>query len=390
LINIVFVDDETNILEGLRRSMYCMRGEWKMRFECSGSAALQTLAAEPADVIVSDMRMPNMDGSQLMAEVMRRYPGIVRFILSGQAEQESLIRATRTTHRYLSKPCDAATLKSSIQRTMILRELLTSDRLAGIVGSVDALPSAPKTYQQLVACLRDPDAPTSQLVSIIRHDVAMTAKVLKLANSGFFGLREPVQTVERALSFVGADSIATLVLGEELFEMKTPISLPEFSLDQLSRHSFLTAAWARAIALCEHLPANVADAAFLTGVLHDLGRLVFATRTPPSRLSQRAEWVMETRLQMDAFHAEVGGYLLGLWGFPDAIVEAIVWHHAPSRCMDSGLGLCGILHISDCLAHEREASGPRVAPGAEAGYLESLNLADHLPKWRDVLPAEAA
>jgi HD-like signal output (HDOD) protein len=387
MINIVFVDDETKILDGLRRGMYCMRDEWKMRFESSGRAALEALTQEPADVIVSDMRMPNMDGSQLMSEVMRLHPGTVRLILSGQAEQESLVRATRTTHRYLSKPCDAATLKSSIRRTMNLRELLTSDRLAAIVGSVGALPSAPKTYHQLIACLRDPDAPTSKLVGIIRHDVAMTAKVLKLANSGFFGLREPVQTVERAVSFIGADSIATLVLGEELFETKNPISLPEFSLDRLSRHSFLTAAWARAIAIDEHLPANIAEAAFLTGVLHDLGRLVFATRMPPSQLALRAEWETETRAQMDAYHAEVGGYLLGLWGFSDAIVEAIVWHQTPSRCMDVGLGLCGILHISDCLAREREDSV--LAPGVEAGYLEALNLVDRWPRWRDVLPPEA-
>jgi HD-like signal output (HDOD) protein/CheY-like chemotaxis protein len=390
MINIIFVDDEAKILDGLRRSMYCMRGEWKMRFECTGSAALQALANEPADVIVSDMRMPDMDGSQLMLEVMRLYPGVVRIILSGQAEQESLVRATRTTHRYLSKPCDAATLKSNIQRTMILRDLLTRDRLAAVVGSVDALPSAPKTYQQLVACLRNPDAPTGQLVGIIRHDVAMTAKVLKLANSGFFGLRQPVQTVERAVSFIGADAIATLVLGEELFEMKAPISLPEFSLDQLSRHSFTTAAWARAIALHEHLPANIVDAAFLTGVLHDLGRLVFATRMPPNQLAQRTHWEMETKSQMDAFHPEVGGYLLGLWGFPDAIVEAIVWHHTPSRCMDTGLGLCGILHISDCLAHEREDTAPGVTPRLEAGYLESLHLADHWPDWQDLLAVEVA
>src|SRR5580658_1465407 len=158
MIRIVFVDDEERILDGIRRSMYGMRSEWQMRFAGTGADALKMLAIEPADVVVSDMRMPGMDGSELLSEVKRLHPEIVRFVLSGQAEAESIIRVTRSAHRYLSKPCDAITLKAEISRAMELRALLNSNHLAAIVGSVDALPTPPKRYQELLDCLHDPEA----------------------------------------------------------------------------------------------------------------------------------------------------------------------------------------------------------------------------------------
>jgi HD-like signal output (HDOD) protein/CheY-like chemotaxis protein len=375
MIRILFVDDEARILDGIRRSMYCMRGEWQMRFAANGSEALRELANEPADIVVSDMRMPGMDGSELLCEVKRLYPDIVRFVLSGQAEAESVIRVTRSAHRYLSKPCDAITLKAAIIRAMELRALLSSNHLAAIVGSVDALPTPPKQYQELLACVHDPEAAIGDVVKILRHDIAMTVKIVKLANSGFFGYREPVQTVDRAVSFIGMEAISTLVLAEELFECKSTVLLPGFDLEQLAQHSFQTAAWARTVALHEGFTSAVAEKAFLAGMLHDVGRLIFATRNPPAGISAREQWFEESAQQMECHHAVVGAYLLGLWGFPESIVEALVWHHAPSQCEQGSLGLCGLVHIGDQLSHGHEI---------DTQYLESMGLAQKACEWLEL------
>jgi len=385
---ILFVDDEARILDGIRRSMYCMREEWHMRFANGGPAALQALSEEPADVVVSDMRMPGMDGAQLLSQVMRLYPGAVRIILSGQAEHESIVRATRAAHRYLSKPCDALELKAAITRTTDLRSILSDDRLAAIVGSVEALPSPPKTYQALLAALRDPAARLETIIDIIEGDAAMASKVVKLANSGFFGIRNPVQTIARAVGLVGFDAISTLVLGQHLFGTDRPVAFPGFALDRLSRHSFEVAAWARAVALHEGFSSALADAAFLAGLLHDVGQLVFATRSPPTRASEHTTWVSQTREQLKAHHAEVGGYLLGLWGFTDAIVEAIVYHHTPSRAGETRLGLSGLVHIADLLDHAsqpaEEDTGER---SADVGYLLTLGLTEHWADWQGLRSA---
>jgi HD-like signal output (HDOD) protein/CheY-like chemotaxis protein len=373
VIRILFVDDEAMVLDGLRRSMHGMRGEWEMRFANGGAEALKALAAEPADVVVSDMRMPGMNGSEFLSEVKRLHPEIIRFVLSGQAEAESIMRATRSAHRYLSKPCEAPVLKAAITRALELRALLNSDHLAAMVGSVDALPTPPKLYQELLECLRDPEAAIADVVGILRRDVAMTAKIVKLANSGFFGCREPVQTVERAVAFVGTQAIATLVLGQELFDSTNMVALPGFDLEQLGQHSFETAAWARAVAVHEGFEPAAADRAFLAGVLHDLGRLVFATRRPPAAALERERWLTESQQQMEAHHGAVGAYLLGLWGFPESIVEALAWYHTPSRIAEPTLGLCGLVHIGDQLARGR---------AIEPGYLDSIGLADRFPIWR--------
>jgi HD-like signal output (HDOD) protein len=212
---------------------------------------------------------------------------------------------------------------------------------------------------------------------------------VKLANSGFFGIREPVLTVERAVSFVGMEAISMLVLGQELFDANSAVTIPGFDLERLGKHSFETAAWARAVALHEGLSVAVADSAFLAGVVHDVGRLVFATRTAPTSASQRTEWLAKTFTQMQTHHAAVGAYLLGLWGFANPIIEAIAWHHTPGRCGEIKLGFCGLLHIADQLAHEHDRDAP--APSAstlEPGYLESLGLADRWSAWEATRPEQ--
>jgi HD-like signal output (HDOD) protein len=172
------------------------------------------------------------------------------------------------------------------------------------------------------------------------------------------------------------DAIATLVLGQEIFDPNTHIALPGFDLEQLGQHSFKVAAWARAIALHEQFPPPAAERAFLAGVLHDLGKLVFASRKPPTDAAAREQWLSEIHEQMESHHAAVGAYLLGLWGFPESIVEALVWHHTPSKGGENALGLSGLIHIGNQMAHGRDI---------EAGYLESIGLGGRRLEWEQLL-----
>ena len=386
MLRVLLVDDDARVLDGLRRSLWSMRGEWQMQFANSGVAALQLLDHEPADVVVSDMRMPGMDGAQLLGEVKRRCPETVRLILSGQANPELIIRANGTAHQYLAKPCDAVLLKAAISRSQSLRALLSSERLAHMVGSVDALPSPPRAYQELLAHLQDEKSSLADVARLIRRDAGLTANILKLTNSAFFGIRSPLTSVERAVEFIGLDSIAALVLGYGVFGTKTPISLPGFNLERLGHHSFETAACARSIARLEKMDSCVVEAAFLTGVLHDIGRMVFALRAAPPDAEDRRHWIVESRTLMETHHAEIGAYLLGLWGFSDTIIEAIAWHHMPSQASDKSFDLCGLVHVADCIAHERHQHTAEQKPHTlEAGYLEGLGLADRYADWQSIV-----
>jgi putative nucleotidyltransferase with HDIG domain len=381
MIRILFVDDETNVLQAMQRTLHGMRNEWSMVFASSGAAALEELAKTPADLIVSDMRMPGMDGWELLSEVKRLYPRMVRLILSGHAEPRSIMRAVGVAHQYLAKPCESTALKAAISQTHMLRQLLSSDRLAQLVGRVDMLPSAPKAFQEILACLQRPSASVADAAQIIGRDLAMTANVIKLVNSAFFGSRQPITTANRAVAYLGLDTLGALVLGHTAFKSGVTTGIAGFSLERLWQHSLETGAAARTVALCEKWSPALAEEAFLAGMLHDVGKVVFATRAAAAT-DDPVAWVEETTAQMEAHHAEVGAYLLGLWGFPNSIVEAVAFHHSPSQTAGNGLCLPALIHIADRLVHQRHAeSAGSLGNALEPQLLETLGLVDHWPEW---------
>ncbi len=380
MIRIVFVDDELSILQAMQRSLHCMRNEWSMVFVSSGAAALDELSKTPADVIVADMRMPGMDGWQLLSQVNRHHPQMVRLILSGHADQASIMRSVGVAHQYLAKPCESAALKSAISRTQTLKKLLTSDQLAQLVGRVDMLPSAPQAFQEILACLQEPTASLADAARIIGRDVAMTANVIKLVNSAFFGPRQPITRADRAVAYLGLDTLGALVLGHSAFKSGETTRIAGFSLQRLWQHSLDTAMAARTVALCEKWQTARAEEAFLAGMLHDVGKVVFATGATTT--GDRATPVEDAIAQMEAHHSEVGAYLLGLWGFPNSIVEAVAFHHSPRLAAGDGLTLPLLIHFADRLIHERrapDASVPERNWGPE--LLETLGLMDRWREW---------
>lgn len=378
MMRVLFVDDEASVLQAMRRAMHHMRNEWNMEFASSGAAALENLAKTPADVIVSDMRMPGMDGWQLLAEVKARYPRTVRLILSGHAEASSIMRAIGVAHQYLAKPCDSAVLKAAITQTLSLRQLLSSDRLAPLAGDVDVLPSTPKTFQDMLACLQQPGVQAADVARIVGRDVAMTANIMKLVNSAFFGVRQPITNVDGAVRYLGLDTVGALVLGDGIFHNQPVPDIPGFSLERLWEHSLRTASTARSIALHEKLSVPQVEMAYLAALLHDVGRIVFATKTAePGGLLTENAWG-----QMQDHHAEVGAYLLGLWGFPTPIVQAVAFHHTPCRGADSDFGLEALIHVSDRLTHglvSKQTDPSQL--GIDAELIERLGLAERLHQW---------
>jgi putative nucleotidyltransferase with HDIG domain len=379
MMHVLFVDDDREVLDGMRRNLHGMRGEWSMDFAASGKEALELLARAAADVVVSDMRMPGMDGWQLLAEIKNRYPQTVRFILSGQADPNSVMRTIGTAHQYLCKPCDSATIKAAIHQAQTLRESLSLPWLAALVGRVGTLPSPPRAFQEILACLQEPTASVVEAARVIGRDAAMTANIMKLVNSAFFGARRPVANVDRAVAYLGLDTLGTLVLGHSLFHGGAPSRIKGFRLEELWDHTLLTATTARAIAVSEKYSPIKIEEAFLAGMLHDVGKIVFATANLP---------LDDAMAQMQEHHAEVGAYLLGIWGFPNSIVEAVAMHHHPSRASGGDFGLAGLIHVADRLAHCAGTAIVATAElGIEPGFLEGLAMLDHVRRWRVELNA---
>ncbi len=243
---ILFVDDEKNVLDGLRRMLRPHRKEWDMRFFSSGEEALADLAKESCDVIVSDMRMPGMNGVELLKRVQDEHPGAVRIILSGQTEEETAIQVVPIAHQFLSKPCDAERLRNIVTRSCGLQSLLSDSSLRENIADMDTLPTLPRTYAQINEVLQDPDASVAAIAKLVERDAGLCAKILQIVNSSFFGIAQRISDVSQAVNFIGIQMLKHLTLSLEVFRPDENLrKIPYFSMEEEHSHSFLTACIAR-------------------------------------------------------------------------------------------------------------------------------------------------
>lgn len=214
---ILFVDDEPLVLKGLQRMLRGMRGDWEMYFIDSAPKALAILDKYRFDAVVTDMRMPEMDGAQLLNEVMRTHPDVVRIVLSGEMDQEMILKTVRSSHQYLNKPCEPEVLKLTLKRAFALRSLLNDDRLKKSVAGIDSLPSLPTLYLEIMEELQSPNSSFKKIGAIISRDIGMTAKILQMVNSAYFGLCRKIGRAEEAVGYLGMETVKSLVLSAKIF-----------------------------------------------------------------------------------------------------------------------------------------------------------------------------
>jgi len=388
---VLFVDDETNILDGLRRMLRGMRKEWDMHFASSAQEGLDMIGEGHFDIVISDMKMPGMDGADFLAEVKTACPDSIRIILSGHSEKAAVMKSVGPTHQYLAKPCEPNVLKQTIEKAYALRELLESDTLKQLAAELETIPSLPSLYQQITAELQKPRCTLENVGEIIEKDVGMSAKILKLVNSAYFGLLRPVNSVQRAVAFLGIETVTSLVLSAQIFSEFDDTDLPGFSMDALWNHSLQTASFARALAEAEGLTKQQVDDSFLAGMLHDVGTLVLVgnLRERYAEVLSRAaddEVTMEEaeREILHATHGEIGAYVMGIWGLPNSIVEAIAHHEHPVQASSEGVNTVTMVHAADAISSELSAAGSQ--PGETAldeDYLRSVGLEDRVSVWRE-------
>ncbi|MES0371739.1 MAG: response regulator, partial [Mariprofundaceae bacterium] len=323
-IHILFVDDQPEILQGLKRMARSMRDVWDVSFALGGEKALEMMAAETYEVLVTDMRMPGIDGAQLLKKALELYPNMIRIVLSGQYDIDNFIRSGWSAHQFLSKPCDADTLKKTISQTVAMRSLLENSSLKELVTRASFLPSLPSIYIDIEEELKSPNASMQKVGDIVAQDVGITAKVLQLVNSPIFGITRKIETPAQAVVMLGADVIKSLAL---YLQACSEIPIPEgISLERISNHGVAVGTLARDIAKMEGKDKSICGDAFLAGILQNVGSLIIISGFPDEyrQITARANeenlpvWKVEQEL-LGASHAEIGAYLIALWGLPSTI-----------------------------------------------------------------------
>jgi HD-like signal output (HDOD) protein len=388
---ILFVDDDAAVLASMQRNLHDMLSMWDMEFANSGVFALQRMQEVQFDAIVSDMRMPGVDGPSLLTQVQQLNPHVVRIALSGQSDPQIVNRALRPSHQYLAKPCTKEKLTQTLNRVFALSDVLQNQALRTIVGRIDHIPSLPALYLELREQLASPECSVKLIAVTISKDMSMTAKVLQIVNSSFFGLRMRVINIEQAVIYLGTETVKSLVLSLELLSMFNESQVKKFHLQELWDSAIRVAVVARGLARLENKNPIYIEAASTAGLLHDIGVVLLATEmddlyqevlTTARRDNRLLTEVESETLGTD--HGCVGAYLLGLWGLDNLVVEAVAFHHKPGLSGTSEFTPLTAVHAAvaiDSSSQEDYSLGAR--PTIDQKYLAQLGLAERVDDWFD-------
>ena len=334
--------------------------------------------------------MPVMDGVHLLLETQQRHPSVLRVLLSGTADEVVSLQATGAAHQFLAKPCDSDVLISTLSRLGNFNDLLNDSRIKQVAASMKTIPSMPTLYGELCDALKSPEAKVEQIASIISKDMGMMAKILQLVNSAFFGLSRNISDASQAVSYLGFDTVKTMVLTTGLFEQLQPGVVDGFSFERLWEHSLRTGARAQKIARALGLEEFLVADALAGGMLHDVGILLLATELP-EEFEQSVRLSMEQHVLLSEAehatygisHAEVGAYILGLWGLRFPVVEAVAYHHTPRQAGSMEISPLLAVHVADAI--ERVDSSPclgSMASHLDEQYIDLLGLSDRIAEWR--------
>lgn len=387
----LFVDDDSNMLDGLRRMLRSMRQDFEMCFAEDAQKALEMMGNTEFDVVVSDMRMPGMDGAELLTVIQQRYPHSIRIMLTGQADDASTLRTIGVGHQFLAKPCDPEKLKSILLRASALHRLMIDGKFKDIISSIDKLPSHPTVYAKLQKEIWDPEPNLDYIGEIISLDIAMTAKIMQLVNSSFFGLYQKVESPAKAVKLLGLDTIKALVLGSQIFS-EIKVSEQLFSTEFLWMHSMTVGKLAKMIAESETNDKEIIDNSLIAGVLHDIGKLILVSKLESyysdAVILARQEHIslhQAEKIIFKATHCDMGAYLTGLWGFNSDIVEAIGFHHQLGEYPAGTFSPTLAVHIANVIYYRFNQNKIIGAmPEFNEEYLLKIGLGDKLRKWRDI------
>ncbi|MHC4269851.1 MAG: HDOD domain-containing protein [Planctomycetota bacterium] len=421
---ILFVDNDKIAIDKLKKQLHSMRVVWDMVFIESGKDALELMESTSYDVAVSEMNMPEMNGVEFFDIILKRYPGTGRIMYSDNSDRKMTRASIRCTHQFLLKNCSPEILKYAIERICKLQDLTKNEKLKQIIAGIKNLPSLPKLYNEITKEMQSPDPSLAKAGSLISQDISLSAKILQLVNSAYFSLPKKIIDPEQATIYLGSEVVKAVVLTNHIFSsFSDEAETFGFNFKQMWNHSMLVGVVSGDIVRTEQAEKDEVEDAIIAGVLHDIGKLILLK--VPEKYKEILSFVEYTGCDfvdaeyavMKTSHAELGAYLLGLWGIPDSVVEIVAFHHEPSALIENvlasacnssaktknittptggvlklksvnkyikGLTALAAVHTANALVTQNNGSpGITTFPGIDKLYLKILNLEDRLPIWEE-------
>lgn len=386
----LFVDSDLQWLGALRRMLASTSQWWEARFATSVAEALAALAATPFSVVITDARLSDGSGADLLAAARERHPAVLRAVMAGRSEAAAVLRASGLAHQYLPKPCDEPALRAVLARSGAIGELLASEQLRQLLSGMHSLPIMTGSHARLLEEIRSSEPSMKAVGDIIAGDLGMTTKILQLVNSAFFGLPRRVASPGEAVRLLGLETVKALFLATSMFTFFDQHRSGLLPLNAVRNHSVNVASLARTVTRTEVEDKRAGDLALIAGLLHDIGKLLLATELyrEYAAILQVAEreqvpLVEAERRVIGSSHAELGAYMLGLWGFPDNVLHAVAFHHNPQKSLTAEVGVLTAVHIANIVEHETYPMNRiAVPPHYDSEYLAAVGVEERLPELR--------
>jgi putative nucleotidyltransferase with HDIG domain len=363
---ILLVDGRGEPLRELSAELAAQATGWEVVRATSGAAALAALAASAWDAVVADMLLPDVTGEQLLGHVLRQFPQTHRVVLAELGDLDALLRCVGGVHQFVIKPCTAARLQQVLERAFELDVWLPN--------------------HAVVSALEQPGATAESVGALITRDPAMTAKMLRLANSAAYGEPTDDYDVVEAVREIGLSNTKSCLLLAHSWSGFGMIEQAGFRVSALGAHANEVAALAEWLARSEGAAEKLVGLTRTAGLLHDIGKLAMAANLPDRfnsvgrlmRLDGSASIEMEQEV-FGATHSEVGGCMMGSWGLPMPIVEAVALHHHPACFLSRKFSPLTAVHVANALS--RAESADHFNALVERDYLAVLGLEPKISAW---------
>jgi HD-like signal output (HDOD) protein/CheY-like chemotaxis protein len=371
------VDDERAILNSLRRLFE--EADFDVYTAISGQEALVLLEENTVDVVLSDMRMPEMDGYTLLLEIRNKYPCILRTIISGYTEEKTMLKAILkgAATKYFVKPWSNEELLEQINQMLKTQEVLYSKRILNYLNPINELPTLRSSFATVINMIES-ESNIDDIVNEIGRDPAISTMLLHVANSAMYGVK--TGSIKQAVIYLGLNNLKTLMYSMSIINTTNKSKEEKNYIESIWEHSMLTNKIMHAI-YHNLLNRKVPEEGYSVGLVHNIGLVILVTYnfTECVICAQKIEYkgCHSSDIELEQFcvtHEEMGAYLIQWWNLPYVYVESALYHHHPESTSIINKELVNVVHIAQYAAWKILDNGITVELNKEA--LHKLNISE--------------
>jgi len=382
---VLFVDDDAETREMYKQLETYWGIAQEVHTASSGKEALELMVRNKFDVVVADLVMSDMAGLDFLSEVVKSHPEAARIVITGSADHLKAAEALNVAHRYFSKPFDLMLLGTLLERLCAYHHLLRNERIRRMIFQTGALPVLPATWMKLSDAVNSPYTGIPDIAAIIEQDPGLASRLLHTVNSAHFGIARKVVSCSEAIQILGLEVVRGVMMGIQIFDFYHKSQFVRSTFGKIWAHSLRTAMGARKISELEKQSNDLCNVAFISGLLHDVGKLVLAANAEREyslalELCEKTDVPLE-QAELGSFgasHAQIGAYLFALWGFPDNVVQAVENHHKLAEITAFTPALA--IHAAQCLDPSSTKENQ-----LNTRLLSNLGLDSRIEVWRSAL-----